>query len=98
MKQKIVAPQLSLEKPNLKIIYRVMPSTRWMVRRVLVLIVSMFLMGSSAIPSDLARFDYFGLAVGRYSWDLLGWEAQALFDKAVAAISKPANKATNVQI
>jgi hypothetical protein len=98
MKQKVVMPAIALDKPKLQARHRALPSTRWLVRRMLVLVVSMVLLGSSAIPSDQARVDYFGLAVGGYSWDLAGWEVHALFNKVVAAVTRPADKAASVQV
>src|SRR6476620_9612765 len=97
MKTKIASPEIVLDGPKLAFERRVLPSKRWLVRRVLVIFLSMLLLGGSAIPVNLARFDYFGLAVGGHSWDLLGWEAGALSSKVEAAFSRPADHVSTTQ-
>jgi hypothetical protein len=70
---------------------RALPSTRWLGRRLLVLALSMMLLGGSGIPAHEARIKYFALAVSGHVWDLLGWEAQALWEKFIAVVTSPAD-------
>jgi hypothetical protein len=70
----------------------VLPGKRWLVRRLLVLLFTLTLLGSSAMPAPLARTDYFAMAVAGHSWDLLGWEANALWEKVLAAVRQPADE------
>lgn len=62
-----------------------------MIRRLLVLAIVLVLMGSSVLPANLARNRAFAMAVGGNSWDLLGWEIDALWEKAEAGLNKPAD-------
>ncbi len=71
---------------------QVLPSSRWLRRRLLVLMVSLVMLGSSAIPANLARIDLFAMAVVGRSWDLFGWEFGALSEKIVAAVQQPADE------
>jgi hypothetical protein len=49
------------------------------------------LLGSSSFPYNLARLYYFALAVGGHTWDLAGWELNALSEKVVALVQQPAD-------
>jgi hypothetical protein len=92
MKTKITSPEAGFSYTNTDLNRWTMalPSTRWIVRRLLVLALSLVLLGSSAVPASLARLDQFALAVAGYSWDLLGWEVNALAEKTVAYFQQPA--------
>ena len=92
MKTKITSPTFGFGTLGARAVSLALPSTRWIVRRVMVLFFALAMLGSSAIPAHLARLDHFSMAVAGYSWDLIGWEAGALFEKAVAAVKQPADE------
>jgi len=92
MKTKITSPTFGFGTLGERAVSRALPSTRWLVRRVLVLLFALVMLGSSAIPAHLARVDHFAMAVAGYSWDLMGWEVGALFEKAVAVVKQPADE------
>lgn len=75
---------------------RALPSARWLVWRVFALLFAFTLLGSSAIPAHQARLADFAMAVSGHSWDLIGWEIDALWQKAVAAIQQPADDLSTV--
>ena len=68
------------------------PRARWLIWRALALLFGLLLLGSSAIPAHLARLDYFAMAVAGHSWDLIGWEVDALSQKAAAVIQQPGDE------
>lgn len=91
MKTKYTSSELTFGEAKTYTGTLALPSTRWLAQRLLVLVLSLYLLGGSAIPAHLARYYYFSLAAAGHSWDLVGWELNALRDKAIAAIRQPAD-------
>jgi hypothetical protein len=102
MKSKIISPQVDFEDiesvsavraSKAFPVYRAaLPGTRWLVRRLLVLVCSVLVLGSSGVPAHLARTQSFAMAVAGESWDLLRWEVNALSQKLVATLQQPADE------
>ena len=92
MKTKISSPLNPFGLPKAQANIRAWPSTRWMLRRLLVLVIALVLLGSSVLPAELARNRAFTMAIGGNSWDLVGWEIDALWEKAEAGLAKPADE------
>jgi hypothetical protein len=59
--------------------------------RVVGLALLVMVLGSSSIPASLARRYAFDLAVAGYQWDLVSWEASALWEKFNALVKQPAD-------
>lgn len=92
MKTKITSSIADFPETDTALWQRAIPSTRWLVRRLFVLLISVVLLGGSAIPAQLARVKHFEMAVAGHAWDLVGWEANALYEKAVAVVRQPADE------
>ena len=70
---------------------RALPRSRWFMRRVVTMLFFSVLLGSSAIPAEVARRYHFVLAVAEHTWDLVGWEIDALSAKLSAWSEQPAD-------
>ncbi len=65
---------------------------RWLIRRGAVLLFALLMLGGSSVPAGLARYRSFSLAAAGQEWDIVGWEARAIWEKLNAVIEQPADE------
>jgi hypothetical protein len=90
MKTKLTTPSSPFAFTGTAPALGALPGTRWLARRVAVLMMALILLGGSALPAPHVRSAHFALAVAGHTWNLAGWEIEALSQKAKAAWLKPA--------